>query len=130
MIHWNTGKKDFSSLIQPLLQRCGCIITFYIVLTQSRSFISCRKVLTTRLAFGVFINPQNTAKAIHSSARARSTLHSVSGLTRFEILISSTLTKLMCRDGCNYKHNMECNHPIMIGDTWESVSNRVCSLIF
>lgn len=50
-----------------------------------------------------------------------------SGRTRFEILISSTLTKLMCRDGCNYKHNMECNHPIMIGDTWESAVNRVCS---
>lgn len=36
----------------------------------------------------------------------------------------------MCFDGCNYKHNMECNCSLMIVGTWESVSNHVCSLIF
>lgn len=36
----------------------------------------------------------------------------------------------MCCDGCNYKHKMECNHPIMTEDTWKSVSNHVCFLMY
>lgn len=103
----------------------GPAIKFHAAFTWSRSF-SYRDESTTSLALGAFINLRGTVKARHSPAQHR-TAPPPSGRTRFEILISSTLTKLMCRDGCNYKHNMECNHPIMIGDTWESAGNHICS---
>lgn len=99
------------------------------VYSQTRTNLyAADKQLTINLAFAETVNPCTTSLCIQPHADP--TLHFQNGLTHFAILISSTLTKLMCRDGCNYKHNTECNHPIMIADTWESVSNHVCSLIF